>query len=227
MKRTKDELRRDELLAKVPAGAKFIQVKDEKGNTRYRDLILNELAASDEIQVNQEGKPIVTKAALGRRKKVTLEPATAMVAAILVRKEQAIADDPITKVAKDNPESPDVLHQIVLALSNEAASIEFERKEAERNGQDTGGLSTRRIAALKAIGDTWLKRKEQIAAREIELESPVFAAMFNFIMETFRDALNGCEVRPELVETVFAKFAKLISDDNWKADARNRMKNIL
>jgi hypothetical protein len=185
------------------------------------------LADTDEIQVNKEGTPIIMKGAPGRRKNIILEPANRTIAEVLRRKEQALGIDPIITVAKENPESPDVLHQIMLALGQEAASIAFERSEAERNGTETSNLSIRRVNALKAIGDTWLKRKEQIASRGVDLESSAFKSLFNFIMETFRDALNSCEVRPELIETVFAKFAQIVGGEDWEGEARNRMKHIV
>ena len=224
-KRLRDAHRRDELMLRVPEGTKFIQVKDELGHIHYRDP--HALADTDEIQVTKDGSPIVMKAAPGRRKNIVLEPATRAVAEILRRKEQALEIDPIITVARGNPESPDVLHQIVLALGAEAASIAFERSEAERNGLETSNLSIRRVNALKALGDTWLKRKEQIVSRGIDLESAAFKALFGFIMETFRSALDSCELKEEHIETVFAKLAQVVGSDDWEDEARNRMKNIV
>ena len=109
----------------MPAGAKFAQVKDEKGKIRYRAI--EQLAVGDEIQVNTKGQPICTRISPGRPKDVKILPATPEVGELMERKNKSIADDPIIKMALQNPESPDVLHQILLALSEEAASIGFER----------------------------------------------------------------------------------------------------
>jgi hypothetical protein len=82
----------------------------------------------------------------------------------------------------------------------------------------------RRVQALKAIGDTWIKRKEQIQSRSVDLESPAFAALFTLICETFVRAMLGAGVRQELADSTMAAFSKML-DDSWKSDAKNRMKD--
>lgn len=222
-KRTADKLRRDDLLALVPPGAERIYVRMDNGKCRYR--LLHELADSDVIQVNKEGVPITMKGAPGRKKSVVVAPATPEVAENVRRKGEAINQDPILTTARDRPEDPDVLHQVVLALGEEAASIGFERSEAERKGEDTTNLSVKRIGALKAIAETWLKRQDQVGSRGIDMDSAVFRALLKFLMETFREALDACNVRVEMTETVFAKLAKMMNDE-WEAEAKNRMKNV-
>jgi len=224
-KRTVDKRRRDKLLAKVPDGATRVQVKTEMGQIKYKEIA--DLADKDEIQTKKDGTPIVMLTKPGRKKDVTLDPATPEVAEKIRRKNEIIDTDSILEVARDNPESPDVLQQILLALGEEAASIGFERQEAERQGQETSLISNRRIAALKAIGDTWLKRKEQISARGVDMESPAFKVLFEFIMNTFRGALEDSGLAGEMVETVFAKLASSLNDEGWEAEAKRRMKSIV
>lgn len=220
-----DKVKRDKILAKVPDGAKRIQVMTELGHIKYKDIV--DLADSDEIQLKKDGTPIVMMAKPGRKNDITLDPATPEVAERLRRKQEVIEEDSILGVARENPESPDVLQQVVLALGEEAASIGFERQEAERQGQESSLISNRRIAALKAIADTWLKRKEQIAARGVDLESPAFKVLFDFIMTTVKEAMNSAGIRDEMIETVFAKLASSLGDDSWEAEAKRRMKSIV
>ena len=224
-KRPVDKVRRDKLLAKVPDGATRIQVKTEMGHIKYKDIA--DLADKDEIQVKKDGTPIVMMTKPGRKKDVTLDPATPEVAEKIRRKNEIIDTDSILEVARENPESPDVLQQILLALGEEAASIGFERQEAERQGQETSLISNRRISALKAIGDTWLKRKEQISARGVDMQSPAFKVLFEFIMGTFRGALEDAGLAGEMVETVFSKLASSLNDESWEAEAKRRMKSIV
>ena len=222
--RSVDLLRQRDLIAKIPAGTRYVQVLTETGQLKWKEV--SDIADSDDIQVRKSGEPVVMRDKPGRPKKmINLTPANPIVAEILKRKEAAIEADPILNIVKQNPESADVLGQIMAALSTEAASIEFDRKESERKGCDSGSLSQRRIQALKAIGDTWLKRKEQIAEVDIDFDSPSFKTLFEFIMENFREAMNACEIRGELIETVFSKFAKRVGDKDWEAEARNRMTN--
>jgi len=83
-------------------------------------------------------------------------------------------------------------------------------------------VSVRRIGALKAIGDSWLKRKDQIAAQGVDMDSPAFKRLFTFIMETFKDALTSAGERPEMIETVFAGLSKKL-DSDWQREAVKRM----
>jgi len=124
--------------------------------------------------------------------------------------------------AEATPESAEVLNQVLLAIAEEAASIRFERQEAERNGEETSSLSMRRVMALKAIGDTWIKRKEQIQHAAVDMDSPSFQELFKFISETFSRAMTASGVRQELMDSVFAQFAKML-DDDWKREANSRM----
>lgn len=225
--RPASKVRRDKLMAKVPPGATRIQVKTELGHVKYKDF--SELADSDEIQIKKDGTPIVMMAKPGRKKDlpVSLDPETPEIAEQIRRKNELIEEDSILEVARDNPESPDVLQQILLALGEEAASIGFERLEAERTGKETSLISNRRIQALKAIGDTWLKRKEQISARGVDMEAPAFRVLFQFIMSTFKQAMESSKLPEEMIETIFAKLSTLLDDEGWEAEAKRRMKSIV
>ena len=222
-KRLKQQIDNDKLLALVPKGATRIQVMDEFGNLKYKDF--HELADTDEIQTNKQGQPVVMMAKPGRRQIPDLKPATPVVAEMLRQKEKALDEDPIIGHVKRDPESNDVLHFALQALAEEAASIGFERREAERRGEDTSNHSVRRVNTLKALVDTWLKRKEQLTGKELDLKSPMFQAVVAFLMETFSDALAESGARGEMIESVFARVAKAMDSDQWEAEARRRMRN--
>ena len=168
----------------------------------------------------QIGKPPSSQ----KKTDVVLPPATPLIGDLLKLKEGHLRSDPIIQAAEATPESAEVLNQVLLAIGEEAASLRFERMEAERTGGDTSTLSMRRVQALKAIGDTWIKRKEQIQSRGIDMESPAFGALFEFIMETFVDAMVAAGVRKELSDTVVAVLSKMVNEDSWKVDAKAKMK---
>lgn len=205
-------------------GPEVVRVKviDDKGQTKFRKL--EELQAGDTPSLNDSGLPVFVEGRIGKPKKEeTLPPASPLIGDLLRIKQGQLRNDPILQAAESAPESAEVLNQVVLAIGEEAASLRFERMEAERKGTDTSQLSMRRVAALKAIGDTWIKRKEQIQSRVIDLESPAFQALFQFISETFVRAMQSAGVRHELSDTVISQFAKLL-DDSWKNEAKSRMK---
>jgi hypothetical protein len=212
------------LLAKVPPEAKLVYVKTDTGRCKYKRP--DALAESDVIQTKKDGTPVVMLVDPGRPKSVELAPANPVVAELIKRKSEAMEDDPILRAAKEQPEDPVVLQEVVVALGVEAASLGFERAEAERKGEDTSSLSVRRIGALKALADTWLKRKDQITTRGVDLDSPAFKAIMAFTMQTFKEALEDSGARPEMVEVVFNKIAELMGDE-WEAEAKNRMKHIV
>lgn len=216
--------RRSQLLAKVPSGATRVQVKSAKGKVRYRPL--DRIQDDDVIQVTKKGEPIVMLEKPGRTPNAKLDPVTPTVAALLDKKREALRADPILKQATENPDSPDVLYGVLLGLGEEAASIKFEREEAEREGHDTVQISGRRITALKAVGDTWLKRREQVVSRGIDLDSPAFRSVMKFILETVQEAMHASGVQPEMTEVVFAKLSDMLNEE-WEAEARNRVKSIV
>jgi hypothetical protein len=137
-------------------------------------------------------------------------------------RRQALSNDDLLEVVKANPESAFVLDYVMLGIAEEAAALGFERTEMERRGQPTSQVSVRRIGALKAIGDSWLKRKDQIASQGVDMDSPAFKRLFGYIMETFKESLVAAGERPEMIETVFAGLSKRL-DADWQREAVKRM----
>lgn len=222
---SKDRERRADLLAKIPPSAARVQVLTAKGELKYKEI--STLADSDEIQVNKFGDPVVMKAPPGRKTALDVGPVNATVAVLVQRKQNTMDTDPVLSMTRRDPDSPDVLHEVLIGLSEESASLKFERDEAAREGKDTSGLSSKRVLALRAVGDTWLKRMDQLSGKLIDLESPAFLAVFKHMMETVREAMTASKLRPEQIESVFAKFSASAGSDEWKTEAKNRMKNAV
>lgn len=223
-KSTVDKQKRADLLAKVPPSATRVRVTTAKGETKFKAI--EDLADDDSIDLKRNGVPIVMKGKPGKPTAIVAGPANAVVAAALQRKQATLGSDEILTRIKANPESADLLTAIITGLGEEAASLKFEREEAAREGKDTSGLSSKRVQALRATAETWLKRMDQITARSIDLESPGFTTLFKFIMETLREAMNAARLRPEQVEAVFAKFSSMV-DEEWKNEAKARMKRSI
>lgn len=221
---TKTQQTRSDLLAKIPPSAARVRVVTAKGEQKYKEI--TDLLDSDVIQTNKFGDPIVMKAAPGRKVAVDVGPVNATVAVLIQRKRDTLDLDPVYNKTKKAPDSPDVLHEVIIGLSEEAASLRFERDEAAREGKDTSGFSAKRVQALRAVGETWLKRMDQMSGKLIDLESPAFQALWTHIMGTLRDAMNASKLRPEQIETVFAKFSAMTNAE-WNAEAKNRMKNAV
>lgn len=220
---------RHRLLAELPDDATRVKVIDEKGHERWRDITdgLDAVLPSDELVV-VSSKPVTMKGTPGRRKKAPAPkpppPVNQTVAALVQQKQQFFDDDPLLNQLDTGMESEDVLFLVMKGFAQEAASLNFERVEAERTGKETSTLSIRRINALKALGETWIKRKEQLAGKTIDLESPAFERLFAFMLETFRETMLQGNVPRDQAETVFARLSERMSDETWELEARNRMR---
>lgn len=211
------------LLTLVPEGTERIQVRDEKGKVRWRNI--DQLADKDIIQTKKDGTPVVMMGRPGRREvNSKIGAANPVVAKLLEKKKASLREDELLNLVRTEPESADVLQQIMVGLAEEAGSIAFERREAERQGEPTSQLSTRRVNTLKAVADTWLKRKDQLVTQGIDMDSPVFGALMRFVMETFRGALVDANVGNDHIKVVFARIAKKVDSEEWRTEARNRMK---
>jgi hypothetical protein len=208
------------LLSKIPPGVHRVQVIDEFGRQRYKKP--SEVADTDTVCKDGAGEPIVMSGKPGRPKRPEFEPANEKIGDLLRLKEEHLRDDPLLGTLSTNPDSGDVLDYVMRGIASEAASLEFERFEAERTGSPTSQISMRRINALKAVGDSWLKRREQLAGTGVDLESAAFKRLFAFILETFRVVLEAQGWRPEAIETLFSTFAKRL-DDDWKREATKRI----
>jgi len=214
------------VLSKAPEGARRVQVRTELGELKYKAI--EDLATSDEIQTKSDGSPICMMGRPGRKKKIEVEPANDTVAAILSKKDQALSEDNVLRAARQDTEE-DLMTAIILALGEEQASLAFARKELERSGKiaETANISTRRVQGLKALADTLQRRIDRNRERSFNPESPAVQAYFSHVMSTFKEAMSAVGSRPEMIETVFAKFAALTSDPTWEAEAKARIRSAV
>jgi hypothetical protein len=226
------KLTREEIFSLIPTDAKRVKVTDEMGALRWRDIEngLDAILDGDEIMLLR-GDPITMKNKPGRRKKAAAAPGMGapapvshVAAQVKAAKSAHIKRDSLFKSVSQSVDSEDVLHYAMMAFAEESASLGFERTEAERKGSETSQLSIRRIGAIKALVDSWLKRKDQLAGKMIDLDSPAFASLFAFMVETFREAMLKGGVPPDQAETIFVALSERMADDTWEQEARNRMK---
>lgn len=217
-------LKHEELLARAKElKAVRVQVVTEKGEKVYKDIGL--VGKSDEIQVRIDGDPIIMKSNPGRKGITDIGPINDTVKEIVKRKREASQQDPILQAAIANPDSPELLHQVIIGLGQEAAALAFEREEADRNGKDSSGASGKRIQALRAVGDTWLKKMDQVSNKVIDLDSPSFKKLFHLLIETLRESMTVGGYGDDEINTIVAKMASMLTDE-WKTEARNRMKQV-
>lgn len=225
----KRKLTREEIFDLIPSEATRVKVSDDKGHERWRDISegFDAIEPSDEIVI-VSGAPVTMKGQPGRKKKAPAPkpppPVNQTVANLIANKAAFFEKDDLLKQIAKGVDSEDILHLVMTGFAQEAASLQFERIEAERTGRETSQLSIRRINALKAIGETWIRRKEQLAGKVIDLESPAFARLFNFLLETFREVMHKGGVPRDQAETVFVELSTRMGDETWEEEARRKMR---
>lgn len=221
MKDGKDKSTR-EILELIEADTPRILVRDEFGKQHYRKH--DEVLDSDEVVRNSKGDAIVMARQPGRPKDPEpLEAPSAKLAELAKLRQKAIAQDPLVKSMTNDTDSSEVFDHVMRGLALEAASLEFERNEMARVGKETSAVSMRRVNVLKAIGDAHIKRRDLLKSAGVDMDSPAFARLFAFIIETMKTSMEDSGLRQEMVETVFARFGALVEDDDWNREAKNRM----
>lgn len=216
------------LLQNLPPGTIRVQTTDAAGKQVYKrpeDVDVDK----EEISLAADGTPIVMRGKPGRpsSKVSPLAPITPQIAQVSAVRVDHMDTSPLTREIEKNPEGEDAFNTILKGLADEAASIEFDRLEAQRNGQEASDLATKRSRVLKSMADLMLSRKKASDGGVIDLESPVFHALFKVILQSFREAMEEAGTRPEHLETIFAKLVVKLADPAWKEDARNKMKGKL
>ena len=216
---TRDDKRR--ILASLPPETKRVQVIGADGRQQYKrpdDIDVD----VDQIALGADGKPVIMRGRPGRRPKVHLQPISSGVQEVVEARDEHVSSNALLGAAKDNPEGEEVLNEIIAAMAEEAAAVEFERLEAERHGAPTSNISAKRARILKGMADTYLKRRDK-GEGGVDMDSPAFEAVMGFMFETIQGVMTDSGMRKEHIETVFAKLSKVL-DDSWKAEAQARMK---
>jgi hypothetical protein len=216
---TRDDKRR--ILTSLPPETKRVQVIGADGRTAYKrpdDVDVD----TDQIALGADGKPVIMRGRPGRKPKVHLQPVSSHVEEVVEARDEHVESSALFTAARTNPEGDDVLNEIIAAMAQEAAAVEFERMEAERHGAPTSNISAKRARILKGMADTYLKRRDK-GEGGVDMDSPAFEAVMGFMFETIQGVMKDSGMRKEHIETVFAKLSKVL-DDSWKAEAQARMK---
>jgi len=210
-------------LSKLPPGATRVAILVD-GKRKWVEII--DLKPDDFLVIDPKTKkPHFMMRQPGRKKVIKSKPANPLVGAIKQEKDLRVQDDPILLAVTGNPHSEDVMHLIMQGLAEEIGCLRYEREKAELDGVKSTGISEQRIKALKTMGDTWIKRMDQVQNRQIDLNSTSFRLLFEFIMQTFREAMAKAGVKKELSDVVFASIAKRL-DSGWENEARSVMQKL-
>ena len=216
---------RAQLLAMLPQGIARVRVTSAEGKQCYKAV--PDILDTDTVDLTAAGKPIVMRTNPGRphgsTTKPALPPVSKQVEEVSQAKDTHEALSDLVVVTRQNSEADAVFHTLMNGLAVEITSLEFERREAERKGEDTSNISAKRVRAIKTMTDAWLKKREKVDSGTIDMDGVAFKTLFSFMLETVRGAMGDSGMRPEHIETVFAKLSKRLAD-GWAEDAKARMR---
>ncbi|MBD3260151.1 MAG: hypothetical protein GF334_00470 [Candidatus Altiarchaeales archaeon] len=140
------------------------------------------------------------------------------------KRKQHLKKSRFLKTIRESPESITVLKHIMEGIGQEVESMSFDRSLAEQRGEQTSMISNRIIQGYKAIGEAWLKRKDQISDAELDLTSPAFRNLLQLIIETIKECMYIAEIPQEEIKLVLTKTAQKMNTEAWLIRARKRMR---
>lgn len=95
---------------------------------------------------------------------------------------------------------------IVREISEEISHLKFERQKAMREGKNFSEYTMARIASLKSLADTLLKKLQIASESELDFKSPKIQQMFKLWMEFFYDSMKKSGVDKVNIDLVFGQI---------------------
>jgi len=168
----------------------------------------------------------VTKRGRGRPRKIELLPSNPVVAQIEKQREEYVSKNRLLKKLKKDPNSLDVLDQLLLDLASESANLGFERTEQGRNGEDTSATSRARITALKQMADLYFKKRDALLDQAFDFKSKRFEKLLEWLfVKVVRDSALQSGLSEEQINILFDNIGKKFDDDRWGEEAMNFIKS--
>jgi hypothetical protein len=143
-------------------------------------------------------------------------------------RHEMIRKDPLVGLITRDPDSADVLHAVMASMAVETASLLHSRLEAGR-GEDwdpetVSKISKARVQVLRSVRDVWVTRREYATSGSVDMDSPAFKAMFEFLIQTFVDVMESDGMRAEQIGTLIQMLSAKMSDPDWNAEVKQKMR---
>jgi len=159
----------------------------------------------------------------GRPPKIPIEPVDEVVAQLMRNKKRHLRDDALVTQLIEAPDSMDVLDVAMVELAKEAGSLDFERQEAERKGKDTTTISAKKITSIKAVIDTYFKKRETVMSESLDFSSNTFQLLFKFWVDKISAACDEVEMKDEMRQRFFDVMQELF--EGWEREALKYVKS--
>ena len=103
-------------------------------------------------------------------------------------------------------------------LADEIFALKYERERLESDEKDISNVSGKRVTAIKALIDTYLKKRELNAHQNLDFKSDQMKVVMRLIFTKMQDSLKQCGWKPEAIQTYFQAFQK--SMENFEVEAQ-------
>lgn len=202
--------------AEETADADPIGETDPAGEPEENKVMDNvrQLLPTHLLPKTKTGRPV------GRPRKINPAPTANDLeyhAEIAKARQAFIAEDPVVKTLSGKPDSASLLATLRTEIAKEAASLHFQRMEAEKYGKDTAQTSTRRIDALTRIAHIELEIK-RLAPDSLDVRSEKFTKVFNMFIEFLRECAQET-MPPETIDLFFNRFSTMM--EGWEEKAES------
>lgn len=167
----------------------------------------------------------ITRRGRGRPRKIELLPASPEIGQVLKEKAKHLENDRLTTLIETRPNSLEILDQLMYELSRESASLHFERGEAERKGQDTSVLSSKKVTALKSVATIFFKKRDSIINDAFDFSSSRFQRFIGwFFVRVIRPSAKEAELSSEQINVLFDYIGEKLEGEDWHKEALNYIK---
>lgn len=161
----------------------------------------------------------------GRPPKIPIKPTSPEVAQLMKNKKKHQDAHPLLKQVKEDADSLSVLDLAMQELAKESASLDFERTEAERKGNNTASLSSKKINATKALIDTYFRKRDAIVSENFDFRSKKFQKLFEFIVNKFRRSCDLTGMPEEQIQRLMQIAGEEF--EGWEDEAVRYIKNSM
>jgi hypothetical protein len=176
-------------------------------------------AASGSFGKVTDGRPKVVKRA-GKEVKLPTTDDLQYLADMQEAELRFVEESPLVKATRGNANSADIFRLTIIGAAQNAASLEFQRIELQKRGEDTSQLISRHTKVLKEIAGLQGELRElgqQIADPRSEPFQKVFQLWAENVQKVVKESLG-----PEQADLFYTKF--MTTMENWEDQAENAMR---
>lgn len=159
----------------------------------------------------------------GRPPKIPIKPSSPEVAQLMKNKKKHQDSYALLQQIKDDADSLNILDLAMQELAKESASLDFERGEAERKGNDTSSLSSKKINATKALIDTYFRKRDSLVNESFDFKGKKFQKLFEFWLTKFRKSCERSGMSEEQIQRLFTVAGEEF--DDWEDEALRYIKS--